>query len=388
MNKAFIALGILILTAYLLLNFYVGLRTYHGLKAFFPSFPRMVFWPVFLVIAFSFILGRVTAVDLSFLNVLGMYFIAVFLYLLLFYLLIDLTSLLNSHFKLLPEALRPFWQSRKIYLLGMVLTVMIILLGSWNAQNLRFSSYDVYINKEVQDVKNLKAVLIADLHLDRYANKDYLEKAAHTITSLEPDIIFLAGDIFENYLDMQVIEKIDRVFEALDAPYGVYAVLGNHEYYGGQDAQIKEYLSQRGIKVLVDEVIDSVDGNLYIAGRNDYGSSRMTGVKRKPLTDILENIDEAKPLILLDHQPQDVKEASAAGVDLMLSGHTHGAQLFPLQIFTKALYIIDRGHWQEGDFNLIVTTGLGTWGPPIKTSSKSEIVIINITFTDQPKKAE
>ena len=326
MNKAFIVLGVLILTAYLLLNFYVGLRTFHGLKAFFPSFPRMIFWPIFLVVAFSFILGRVTSVDLSFLNVLGMYFIAVFLYLLLFYLLIDLAGLINAHFSLLPETIRPLWENKKIYMLGVILTGLIMIAGSWNAQVTRFSHYDVNVKKSTADVKELKAVLIADLHLDRYANKAYLEKAAHSITSLEPDVIFLAGDIFENYLDMQVIEKIDRIFEALEAPYGIYAVLGNHEYYGGQDAQITEYLSQKGIRVLVDEVSEAADGAIYVAGRNDYGSSRMTeGGKRKPLADILEGIDNTKPIILLDHQPQDVKEASAAGVDLMLSGHTHGA---------------------------------------------------------------
>ncbi len=382
MNLAFIALGILILLAYLMLNFYVGLRTYHGLKGFLPSFPRIVFWPIFLGTAFSFIIGRLVSIELPLISSMGMYWIAVFIYLLMIYILIDLTGLINAHFKLLPERWRQYWQTKKIYMLGIVLTAVILALGSLSAQTIRISEYDLEINNKTTEIKELKAVLIADLHLDSYANTDHLENAAQRITSLNPDVIFLAGDIFENYLDLDVIDRIDSIFDALEAKHGIYAVLGNHEYYGGQDAQIIEYLEQKGIVVLVDQVADAIDGDIYIAGRNDYGtgSGHMmnVGEKRKPVEDILSNVDHTKPIILLDHQPQEVEEASVAGVDLMLSGHTHGGQLFPVQIFTKALFIIDRGHWQDGSFNLIVTTGLGTWGPPVRTNSMSEIVVINI----------
>lgn len=381
MNIAFIALGVLVLLAYLMLNFYVGLRSYHGLKGFLPSFPRVIFWPIFLVIAFSFILGRTVSLELPFLSSIGMYWIAVFLYLLMIYILIDLIGLLNAHFKLLPDRWRHYWQNKKIFMLGIVLTAVILVFGNWSAQTIRISEYDLEINKTAE-INELKAVLIADLHLDSYANTNHLEKAAQRITSLNPDVIFLAGDIFENYLDLDVIDKIDKIFDALEAKHGIYAVLGNHEYYGGQDAQITEYLEQKGIVVLVDEVIEAIDGNIYIAGRNDYGtgSGHMMniGEKRKSVEDILSDIDHTKPIILLDHQPQEVEEASVAGVDLMLSGHTHGGQLFPVQIFTKALFIIDRGHWQDENFNLVVTTGLGTWGPPVRTNSISEIVVMNI----------
>lgn len=385
MTVAFIALGILILIAYLMLNIYVGLRSYHALRAFLPSFPRVLFWPIFLVIALSFILGRVVSLELPLLNTLGMYWMAVFLYLLIIYILLDLAGLLNTHFKLLPGTWRSYWHNKKVYMLGIVLTAVILVFGNWSAQTLRISEYDIHINTKTADINELKAVLIADLHLDRYANKNHLEKAAHKITSMEPDVIFLAGDIFENYLDLEVIDKIDNIFDALEAKHGIYAVLGNHEYYGGQDAQIVEYLEQKGIVVLVDEVTEAVGGNIYIAGRNDYGTGHTMeiGEKRKSVEDILSDVDHTKPIILLDHQPQEVEEASVAGVDLMLSGHTHGGQLLPIQIFTKALFIIDRGHWLDDNFNLVVTTGLGTWGPPVRTNSKSEIVVMNILMNQK-----
>ena len=134
---------------------------------------------------------------------------------------------------------------------------------------------------------------------------------------------------------------------------------------------------------MIDQVTEAVDGNIYIAGRNDFGTGHMMNMGgRESVEEILGDIDRSKPIFLLDHQPQEVEEASAAGVDLMLSGHTHGGQLFPIQLFTKALFVIDRGLFQDGDFNLIVTTGIGTWGPPIRTNSKSEIVVMNITFSE------
>lgn len=385
MSLSFIALGILIILAYLMLNFYVGLRSYHGMKAFLPSLPRVVFWPIFLLIAFSFILERVLSIELYLLSNIGMYWVAAFLYLLMIYLLIDLTGLLNTHFKLLPNRGRDYWHNKKVYILAPILTLIILLLGSWNAQTMRLSHYDVEINKQTADISELRAVLIADLHIDRHANKAYLEKAAHKITSLNPDIIFIAGDIFENYLDMGIIDKIDNIFEALQAKYGIYAVLGNHEYYGGQNVTITNYLEQKGIIVLIDQVTEAVDGTIYVVGRDDFGTGHMMNMgERRSLAEILIDVDRDKPIILMDHQPIEVQEASDAGVDLMLSGHTHGGQLFPVQFITKVMYIIDRGHWEDGDFNLIVTTGLGSWGPPIKTSSKSEIVVIDITFSESP----
>lgn len=381
MGTAFIIIGLAVFTAYLILNLYVGLRSYHALKAFWPHLPRFLFWPVFLVIASSYVLARFINIYSVFPGIIGNFWLAIFLYLLFFYFLIDLAGLLNRYFRLLPDSWRKYWVNKKIYALGLALTAAVVLIGTWNAQYVQLSSYELEIEKNLPQQDELRIVMIADLHLDQYTDFSNMERAAQRITSLKPDFIFLCGDIFENYLDYKIIEQKDLIFDALKSRYGIYAVLGNHEYYGGQSGEITSYLEEKGISVLVDDVAAVLDNNIYIAGRNDGGARQMSLSSRKSLADILAGLDRTKTLFLLDHQPQDVEEALEEGIDLMLSGHTHGGQLFPVQIFTKALYLIDRGHYNEDSFNLIVTTGLGTWGPPVKTSSKTEIVVIDIAFT-------
>jgi hypothetical protein len=184
----------------------------------------------------------------------------------------------------------------------------------------------------------------------------------------------------ESTLDSATEEKLQRIIKNLKSKHGIYAVLGNHEYYGGHADKITAFLQAQGVTVLRDEFRETMEGKLYLVGRNDYRSGHFNPENRKNLDEILLGIDSSKPIILLDHQPQDVTEAKEAAIDLMLSGHTHGGQLFPVQLATKSLFLIDRGLYQENSFNLIVSTGLGLWGPPIRTSSRSEIVEINLTF--------
>lgn len=373
-------LGSMFILIYLALNFYVGLRSLQGIRSFYPSVKSLLFWIVFLVIAFAYIADRAFGLNFPPLKVVGSYWLAAFFYLFLLYFLIDLAGFINSAFHVFPSSWELYWSSKKIYSFALFLTIGILTIGSWVAYSPQIIKYDVQISKKVPGLENLKVVMISDLHIETLSYTAPLEKAAQTITSRNPDLILLSGDIVESYLDSATEEKLDRVVANLQSKYGLYAVLGNHEYYGGQADKITEFLRSKNITVLRDEITESVNDQIYIAGRNDYRSGHMDTKNRKPLNEFLEGIDPAKPLLLLDHQPQAVTEAKEAGVDLMLSGHTHGGQLFPAQLVTKALFVIDRGLWKEGEFHLIVTTGLGIWGPPIKTSAKSEIVEINLSF--------
>lgn len=369
----------MIFVIYLLLNYYVGLRSLQAFKAYCPSSKPLIFWIVFIVISMGYIWDRVFPLKFSLLKMVGSYWIAAFFYLLIFYFLLDVLELSNSTAKLFP-LLEPYWQSKKIYLLVLLLTTVIIIIGSWLAHNPYIVKYGVQINNKSTDLQNIKLVMISDLHVETSSSSRYLEKAADKITSLHPDLILIAGDFAEGTLDPVTKDKLSQILSKLHARYGIYAVLGNHEYYGGESDGITEFLYSQDLTVLRDELTESIGGKIYIAGRHDYDSGRVLGGKRKPLAEILTGTDPSKPLILLDHQPRDISEAKQAGVDLMLSGHTHGGQLFPLQLTTKSLFIIDRGILQEEPFHLIVSTGLGVWGPPIRTNSRSEIVEIDLTF--------
>ncbi|HHV65598.1 MAG TPA: metallophosphoesterase [Peptococcaceae bacterium] len=384
MNTSLKLMGTFFLFVYLLLNYYIGLRSLQALRYFLPSLSGFLFWPLLLVLALSYLADRIFRLNSSFLQLIGSFWLAFFFYLLVIYLAIDCAGFLISVLKAKPT-LSQYWQNKLVYLLGLGLAAIIILCGTYWARSPHVAHYNLDIAKQPAGLENLKIVLISDLHIEPHLNADYLEKAAERITALEPDLIMIAGDLVEGTIDEPSAEKLSAVITNLKAKYGIYACLGNHEYYGGQADEITEFLKNLGVVVLRDEIVSAIEDKVYIAGRNDYGARHAIKEKRKPLTEILSGVDTAKPIILLDHQPQAVREAQEAGVDLMLSGHTHGGQLFPADLVTRSLFLIDRGWWQENNFNLIVSTGLGYWGPPIRTSSRSEIVEIELNFT--PNKA-
>lgn len=385
MNPSFFLFGLLFVAIYLLLCFYVGIRSFQTLKAFI-KIKSIIFWPTYIIIAFSYIINRALGINIYILELIGSYWIAAFMYLLLFFSLFDLLGMairiLNSVFAASERLslLELRWKTKRIYFLVFIFTGVILLSGTWAARNPAVSTYDVQINKKVAGIQQLKIAFISDLHIEKSAKTEYMEIAAENISALNPDIIMMGGDILESNLSAANEKKLEAVLNKLRAKYGIYAVLGNHEYYGGQADQITSYLQDKGIRVLRDQICESINGQIYIAGRNEENFGQASTEVRRPLSDIFNGIDNSRPIILLDHEPKTVEEAENAGVDLMLSGHTHGGQLFPIQIITKAIYVVDRGLWQKDSFNLVVSTGLGLWGTPVRTASRSEIVVINLIF--------
>lgn len=152
----------------------------------------------------------------------------------------------------------------------------------------------------------------------------------------------------------------------------VFTVLGNHEYYTGNLNESLKIFKEANITILRDEVVEIA--GIYLVGRED--ASR----KRKNLASLLEGVHKEKPIILLDHQPVALEEAKIAGVDLQLSGHTHRGQFFPNQLITKRLYEVDYGYLAKEQLQVIVSSGYGTWGPPVRIGTQSEIVDIQVKF--------
>jgi len=141
-------------------------------------------------------------------------------------------------------------------------------------------------------------------------------------------------------------------------------------------------LNRSGIQVLRDEYT-IIANSFYVVGRDDLISKRLGGKERANLSELLEGIDKSLPIILLDHQPQKLTEPHIEGVDLQLSGHTHKGQFFPNNLITGKIFEIDWGYLKKDDYQIIVTSGYGTWGPPIKIGNSSEIIDIKITFSDR-----
>ena len=125
-----------------------------------------------------------------------------------------------------------------------------------------------------------------------------------------------------------------EILKKLRSRYGVYAVLGNHEYIGGNNELAVEYLQQAGINVLVDECL-KINDQFYVVGRDDRMAGRMFGKSRIELSSLIDGIDKSLPIILLDHQPVNLEEGQRNGIDLQLSGHTHNGQFFPNTLISK-----------------------------------------------------
>ena len=157
----------------------------------------------------------------------------------------------------------------------------------------------------------------------------------------------------------------------LNAKYGVYMVPGNHEYITGIRHSL-HFLEQTPIQVLRDSVVTLPMG-IQLVGRDDRWRR-----SRKSLQELMEKVNPGLPVLLLDHQPMQLEETEAAGVDLQFSGHTHRGQLWPFSWVTDYLFQQSHGYRKWGGSHIYVSSGLSLWGPPFRIGTDSEMVVFNI----------
>lgn len=257
-------------------------------------------------------------------------------------------------------------------------SLIIVLTGYVNARLVRIKKLQMKVNKNAGALKNLKAVVVSDIHLGSIIGPRRLRALKNTINELNADIVFFPGDILDEDLEVVIRNDLGSLLREIKARYGIYAVNGNHEYIGGVN-NADAYLSDHGINLLRDEA-RLIDNSFYVIGREDISSNRFAGRKRKALPELLDGADKSLPLIMLDHQPFSLNEAEENKIDIQLSGHTHHGQLFPFNFITKKVYEVSYGYKKKGDTHIYVSCGFGTWGPPIKTTARPEIVLIEITF--------
>ncbi|MDR2883698.1 MAG: metallophosphoesterase [Deferribacteraceae bacterium] len=264
----------------------------------------------------------------------------------------------------------------KIGVLAILATFVIFIYGHINSVTPRVTSYSIEINKQIPD--NIRIVAVSDLHIASYTSLNALHKMVERINALSPDIVVMVGDIIDGELQPFIDRDIKGIFSKIESRYGVYSVLGNHEYHGGQVDSVKTAFDDAKIPLLRDEAIYIEPLNLTLVGRDDYRALRYRG-SRAPLSKLIGGATDSA-IVVLDHQPQNVilEEASASGADLQLSGHTHNGQLFPFNFVVDRIYKNAWGLMTEGAYNLIVSCGFGTWGPSMRTGSYSEIVVVDI----------
>ncbi|NHB69641.1 metallophosphoesterase [Perlabentimonas gracilis] len=363
-------------------NYYIYRRT-NPIFAFAGGYElalRLLFWAIALSYPIGRFLERVVPSGAAELVAkVGSFWLAAMLYLTLMFLLFDLLKLMHSWtgFPSFLSAKDSISFLRKISVGIYATTAIIIFAGYLNAIYPKVSSVTIKTDKSLNGNAMLKIAAASDIHLGTIISNGRLERFVHMMNEQKPDIILLAGDIFDEDLGPVIKNNMGDQLKQLSAPLGVYAITGNHEYIGGVDAAIK-YLEDHGITVIRDSVV-TPQGKLNVVGRDDRQAKMMGGNMRKPIEHMVVNIDNNLFTIMLDHQPYNLNEAVENGIDLQISGHTHHGQLFPLNLITKAMFEVSRGYKQIENSHFYVSTGFGTWGPPVRVGNKPEIVVFEVS---------
>lgn len=379
----FILVLSLILLIYSSANYYVLRRALQS----FPFNPtaKVIFIILFILLAYSYIIGRFLEKPLNsdftyYFIWFGSFWLAAILYFFLLVLFIDILRLSNHWFHWFPDFILNNWNKVKIYtLLSSIFIVFTILLSGYlNNFFPKIVNLKLTVPKRESSLANLKIVMASDIHLGTSITKKQIANLVDEINKQKPDLILLAGDILDEDPQYLIKHQLGSPLKKLSSKYGVWGITGNHEYIGGISPAL-EYISSLNINILRDK-IELIDNAFYLAGRDDYSKKSFTKQKRMELNELFQGHNNNLPLIMMDHQPFKLKEAANYPIDLQLSGHTHHGQLFPFQLITKAIYEISMGYGKIKNTHLYVSGGYGIWGPPIRTVSRPEIIIINLKF--------
>ncbi|MDD4401222.1 MAG: metallophosphoesterase [Desulfitobacteriaceae bacterium] len=377
----FLLIFLTVIVSYGPINLYIGKRSWQILFRHVQRLNKQAYWLIFFVFSFAYIAARLgeqilPVVLTRILSILGAFWLGVLFYLLPIIVIFDTIGLLGAVFRIWPRrnTSRP-WPGLIIFLsvLG------IVIYGVWNAQHPQVTHYDLEVEKQAGAISSLHVVMVSDIHLGTINHDGYLRKLVELINQQKPDVVLFTGDIIDEEINSFVEKEISSEFPDLKAEYGVYAVLGNHEYIGGNADLTTETLEAAGVIVLNDCWI-CIEDSFYLIGREDISGTNIGNQRRKDLNSLMNGINKNRPLIVLDHQPSQLDESQAEGIDIQLSGHTHQGQLFPVQFVTRKIFKNDYGFKRTGNLQVIVSSGYGTWGPPMRVGNKPEIVDITITF--------
>lgn len=272
-------------------------------------------------------------------------------------------------------------------------TILMSVYGIVNAQNLKVTTYDVTVDKSSKQ-DELNVVLIADLHLGYSVGVKQMKRMVNKINELQPDVVVVAGDIFDNeFSAIYNPVRLAEILRGINSKYGVYAVYGNHDIeedilcgftFSDDDVtqvtsikEMDDFIENCGFTFLYDEAI-LINDDFYIYGRPDEERPNFGNDSRLEAEKITEGLDLSKLIICVDHEPHDQKKLSAAGVDVDLNGHTHAGQLFPGNIIINFFWDIAYGYKNFDGMHNIVTSGVGLFGPNMRTFTKAEIAQVKI----------
>lgn len=226
---------------------------------------------------------------------------------------------------------------------------------------------------------SLRVVAISDMHLGITLDGEGFARELERVQQTKPDAVVLCGDFVDDDSCKADMIEACRALGALQTTYGVYFIYGNHDkgYFNYRDftsQELRDELQKNGVVILEDEAV-LVDDRFYIVGRQDRSMWYRMG-----MDELTAGLDSTKFTLVLDHQPNDYANEAASGVDLVLSGHTHGGHIFPGGLIGVWIGANDRAYGAEvrGSTQFLVTSGISGWAIPFKTGAISEYVVIDI----------
>lgn len=246
-----------------------------------------------------------------------------------------------------------------------------LVLGWWGAYVPTVVRYEAVVGKPM--AQPLRVLLVSDLHLGLWIGNGQLAKLKRIAETEKPDVIVIAGDVMDDLPDVYRAENMGAALAQIKAPLGVYATLGNHDNYQAVQAEIVADLSAAGVTVLRDEA-RLIDGRFWLIGRRDD-----TEGDRLPLKQLIdaEMADSGLPLLVVDHQPTQA-DANLQTADIQFSGHTHNGQLWPGTWLVHAFQQYSYGHYRPNGRHLIVSSGYGLWGVPLRLGTRAEAVLVTV----------
>lgn len=329
----------------------------------------------------------------------GNYWLGFLIYLIFFVLVCDLIRLVRFLLSFKWKKMKEPWIRSKG---GIVFLAILVLGGSGaftvygaiHAKQIKTASYEIEVDKDAGQLKDLKVVLIADLHLGYSVGSKDMDQMVEKINEQKPDLVVLAGDIFDNDYDaLDDPEHLTDTLQKIRSKYGVYAVFGNHDVketlVAGfsispsknalRDTRMDEFMERAGITMLED-ASELIDNSFYLVGRLDGEKNGSGSSERQSIEALTAGMDQTKPILVINHEPDELETYEKNGVDVLLSGHTHAGQFFPLTIVQPFAWENYWGIKQIGSLYSIVTSGVGVYGPDIRVATDSEIMVVNMHF--------
>ncbi|MGC9667052.1 metallophosphoesterase [Planosporangium sp. 12N6] len=229
----------------------------------------------------------------------------------------------------------------------------------------------ITLRKLPRSMDGFRIAVVSDIHLGPLLGRGHTQRIVDTINRLDADLVTVVGDLVDG--SVAELGHAAEPLARLRSRHGAFFVTGNHEYFSGSQEWITE-VESFGLTVLRNELVE-IDG-IDLAGVNDVTGSAYGDAPDYDRA--LADRDRARPVVLMAHQPIQVHEAQRHGVDLQLSGHTHGGQIFPFSYLVRLQQPVVAGYARFGDTQLYVTRGAGFWGPPVRVGAPPDVTLIEL----------